>query len=168
MGRRKSLRFEHKKKIEKLQALFRENDYDSEDEEYTSSLASRAAPLRQPPAAAIRKVSAPTDGQPQTSPELRQRLQQFVDAVDKKANLVQVDLANDNLPAELLLDLNRAVTRHQEAKERKQRAKDERGARTAHDALKDQMEELKADLEGLSDTKIEDIASILAGDSANS
>lgn len=125
-----------RKKAEKLKKLFRENDYNSEDEGEDGS------PPRRP------KVQE-TEGSGNTSAPFRELLQEFVNAVDKKQNLLQVVCDGVAVPADLQLDLQRAVTRHQEARDKKLRAKEERGARTAHDTLKDQMEELRSGLEQL-------------------
>jgi len=139
------------KKLEKLKALFRENDYDSDDEEHGGKMKTHSQ------VAAPREISAP----------LRGLLEQFVDAVDKNQNLLMVKCEGEGLPEDLLLDLSRAVARHQDAREKRLRAKEERGARTAKDALRDQLDELKAGIEELEvEISPEDISAIVSGGAA--
>jgi len=114
-----------RKKLEKLRKLLSENDYDSGDEASKND-SSQAGP----------------------SAALLQRLTDFVTAVRKKENLLAVECTGDVVPADLQTDIARSMKDHCEQRQRRMQSRQERGARTAFDALKDQMEELRATAEG--------------------
>lgn len=114
-------------KIAKLQKLFAENDYDSDNEN------GRVQPGGRFPG---------TGAGP--SPAFSSLLGQFVDAVAKRENLLNVDLQGDAVPQDVRLDLQRALDEHQFLEQKRKAAREEKAARTAYDALKDQMAELNA------------------------
>jgi len=92
-------------------------------------------------------------------------LSEFVAEVRKKPNLTLVECAGDAVPADLRLDLERAVEEHKQHWERLVRKQEEKGRRTANDVLQDQMAELRAGLESSGDTEaLSDVAAILSGD----
>jgi len=126
-----------KQRLEELAKLLKGTDYDSDEEQVGNAAgdSSRAAPAE------------PGDAPKGASGTLLGLLQDFVDTVDKKQNLFVVECKGEAIPADLQLDLHRAAARHQEAAELKMQAKAAKGARTANDALRDQMEELRNSLE---------------------
>eukprot|EP00927_Polykrikos_kofoidii_P053963 TRINITY_DN48476_c0_g1_i1.p1 TRINITY_DN48476_c0_g1~~TRINITY_DN48476_c0_g1_i1.p1 ORF type:complete len:388 (-),score=97.97 TRINITY_DN48476_c0_g1_i1:131-1294(-) len=134
------------KKTDELLNLFRENDYDSDDE---GAIAERGLKPKPP------KDDAAEDAKPNVSAPFRELLDKFVDAVDKKDNLVDVSCAGESVPADLQLDLRRAVERHIVAEEKRHKAKFERGARSANDALKDQMDELRQSLDEIGEPEVQ-------------
>mmetsp|Transcript_30667 Transcript_30667/g.56568 ORF Transcript_30667/g.56568 Transcript_30667/m.56568 type:complete len:392 (-) Transcript_30667:89-1264(-) len=122
------------RKLKQLRKKLAEHDFDSDDEGKGGASQVRAASgaLAVPGAA---------------SPALQRLLSDFVEAVKKKDNLIEVECVGDAVPADLRLDLQRAVEDHQWKEEKRAHKMEEKGARSAHDALKDQMEELRIGLE---------------------
>mmetsp|Transcript_111009 Transcript_111009/g.319005 ORF Transcript_111009/g.319005 Transcript_111009/m.319005 type:complete len:335 (+) Transcript_111009:3-1007(+) len=114
-----------RKKLARLRKLLNENDHDSSDEAEASM---RNA-----------SCSAAPHG---ASAALLQRLGAFVDAVRAKPNLTAVECRGDCIPADVQREIARAVQDHCEAQERRRQTQEARGARTAYDALRDQMAEL--------------------------
>lgn len=115
-------------KAEKLRKLFAENDYDSGDE---------TAP-----------VTSTED-----SSVLTNLLDQLVTEVKSHGNLILVECNGDAVPANVQLDLSRAAEEHRGMQQKKAAESQERGARTASDTLRAQMEEirrLKTDAQGYS------------------
>lgn len=111
------------KKAKLLQQIFRESDYDSGDEGHVA-----------PPASASETLSC--------------LLGELVSEVRKMQNLTCVECFGDAVPASIQADLRRAVEEHVEALEKREKAKEDKGARTAYDALGGQMQELLQALEG--------------------
>jgi hypothetical protein len=136
-------------KMEKLRKLFSENDGDSDNED------GRVCAGGKPPGAAKG-----------TSPELHRLLRSFVEAVARKENLLHVQCKGAMVPSDISLDLQRLIEDHQALQAKRAAAREERGARTAFDALKDQLGELKATLESESEPSVQDMLS--GGDSQNS
>lgn len=132
-----------KRKLDNLRALFAENDYDSGDES-TGAVAGQLA----------------ADGG--ISPALDALLSAFLVTVRKKENLIAVSCAGNGVPSDLQLDLQRAAEEHLYIQDKKASMRAENGSRTAHDALKDQMEELRVGLEGFTEPQAS-VADILAG-----
>mmetsp|Transcript_146436 Transcript_146436/g.380673 ORF Transcript_146436/g.380673 Transcript_146436/m.380673 type:complete len:372 (+) Transcript_146436:48-1163(+) len=118
-----------RKKLEKLRKLLSENDYDSGDE-------------------ASKSDGGALPSQVGISAALLQLLTDFATVVRKKENLLDIECNGDVVPADLQTDLARSVKDHCEQRQRRMQSRQERGARTAFDALKDQMEELRATVEG--------------------
>eukprot|EP00930_Biecheleria_cincta_P083955 TRINITY_DN73458_c0_g1_i1.p1 TRINITY_DN73458_c0_g1~~TRINITY_DN73458_c0_g1_i1.p1 ORF type:complete len:355 (-),score=81.18 TRINITY_DN73458_c0_g1_i1:162-1226(-) len=115
-------------KAEKLRKLFAENDYDSGDETA--------------PAASAEDSSILTG-----------LLDQLVTEVRRHENLTFVQCTGDAVPSDVQLDLARAAEAHQAMQQKKAAESQERGARTASDTLRAQMEEirhLKTDAQGYS------------------
>jgi hypothetical protein len=115
-------------KAEKLRKLFAENDYDSGDETA--------------PAASAEDRSILTG-----------LLDQLVTEVRSHGNLTFVQCTGDAVPSDVQLDLVRAAEAHQAMQEKQAAESQERGARTASDTLRAQMEEikhLKTDAQGYS------------------
>lgn len=111
-------------KMEKLRKIFAENDRNSDDEregEKPGVQASYGA-----------------------SPVLNRLLLELLEAVKKNANLTFVDCKGDAVTEELSLDLERSVEEHRSAQQKELQKREAKGSRTAYDALKDQMEELRA------------------------
>lgn len=121
------------KKLEKLRKIFAENDYDSGDEGGKTEGAS--------------SMSGAGEGKP-PSAVLARLLAQLVPAVRGQENLTYVECLGEAVPEDVRMDLARAVDDHVQQQNRQAEMKEERGARTAYDSLKDQMEELRAFVEG--------------------
>merc|ERR1712232_789266 len=153
-----------RKKAEALKNVFRQGDYDSEDEEY---IAQQRGGHRKKAHQEAHHEEQKSVKRPVISQAFRQQLQSFVTAIDLQPNLLSVSVEGEEIPTDLQLDLRRSVIRHRESKEQKQRAKQARGARTAYDALKDQLEELKAVLEDEHVQSQQDIAALAAGEEAS-
>jgi hypothetical protein len=113
------------KRIAKLQKLFASTDYDSDNEN------GRVCP----------GGKAPGEGKGPSANFVR-LLGQFVDAVAEKDNLLNVEIVGDGVPADVRLDLSRALDEHQVLEGKRAAAREEKAVRTAYDALKDQMNEL--------------------------
>lgn len=120
-----------KKKADKLRALFAQNDFDSDDE----------GAKREKAASAVQKDASGA------SAEFREYLCAFIQAVKKKGNLTEVKFVGDCIPQNMQLELQRVVEDNCALAEKKKRAHEEKGARTAFDALRDQMEELNKEPE---------------------
>lgn len=133
-----------RKKAEALKAAFRQGDYDSEDEEYIAQQRGHRKKAHQE---TQQEAHQETIQRPVISQAFRQQLEGFVHAIDIQPNMLSVSIEGAEMPTDLQLDLRRSMIRHRDAKEQKQRAKLARGARTAYDALKDQLEELKTSIE---------------------
>jgi len=118
-------------KADKLRKIFAENDYIS-DEEGEATAKDRAP-------------GGGTNGGPSVA--LSALLAKFVEATKCKENLLEARFEGEVVPADLKFDLRRVMREHCAAKEKIQKRKEEKSARTALDALKDQMEELRRDLE---------------------
>lgn len=116
-----------KAKLAKMQKLFTDNDYDSENEN------GRVQPGGKPPG----EGNGP-------STILLGLLGDFVQAVAKKENLLNVVVLGEAVPADFQLDLNRALEDHQKLAQKRALAKEDVAVRTAYDALKDQMDELNS------------------------
>jgi len=139
-----------RRKLEALRKVFAENDYDSGDEE--------GGPA----------VRAPSKSLKPTSSVLSTLLTELVVRVRQAENLTTVELLGDAVPEDVRTDLSRAVGEHQRQQQRKVEAKQERGARTALDALQAQAEELRTVAEGAgkSDMTTEGLLPGEEGDSA--
>jgi hypothetical protein len=152
-----------RKKSEALKAAFQQGDFDSEDEEY---IAQQRGGHRKKAQQEAHHEEQKSVKRPVITQAFRQQLEGFVQAIDLQPNLLSVSVEGDEIPTDLQLDLRRSVIRHREAKEQKLRAKQARGARTACDVLKDQLEELKGCLE--QDQPQQGIAELVAGEDASS
>lgn len=129
-----------KRKLQQLRKKLAEHDYDSDDESKGGQARTGA-------------VTGINGDRGATSPALQRLLGDFVEAVKKKDNLTQVECVGDAVPADLRLDLQRAVEDHQYLEEKRAHKNEEKGARSAHEALKDQMEELRLGLEAAGDAE---------------
>jgi len=114
-------------KAEKLRKLFAANDYDSGDE-----AGATAPPL--PPSLA---------GEGAPSGALTKLLSELVSEVRSRSNLTCVECKGVAVPSNMQLDLSRAAEEHRAEHQRKAAESEEKGARTASDCLKDQMEEIR-------------------------
>lgn len=121
-----------RKRLEKLRAILNQSDYDSEDEDSANQKRQQAG----------EKLGR--------SPSARflQLVEDFAVAVRDKENLLNVTCSGDSVPKEVMHDIAESVKTHNAERQRRLAAKQERGAKTALDALKGQMEELRAPLEG--------------------
>mmetsp|Transcript_96220 Transcript_96220/g.206515 ORF Transcript_96220/g.206515 Transcript_96220/m.206515 type:complete len:380 (+) Transcript_96220:68-1207(+) len=145
------------KKAEALKKIFAENDYDSEDEKAADLQVQSPVPTEN---------EAPVDetspgARKPASPALSRLLHDLVAAVEKNPNLLQVECLGESVPETLQLDLARTTELHREQLEQQARAKEEAGARTACDALKDQMAELNLQFENGEGTS--NVDTILSG-----
>jgi len=123
------------RKLEEMRKILHENDYDSEeDAPHTTTAKSGDTP-------AGREKGVPSE-------VLTSLLGQFAVAVQKKPNLTTVQCEGDAVPEGVLSDLGRAVSEHRGGKDIRNRIREAKDARTGHDALKDQMDELRIQLEG--------------------
>lgn len=127
-------------KMDKLRKLFADNDMDSDNEDGRVQVGGKAP-------GAVKG----------TSQELHSLLRSFVEAVARKENLLRVQCLGAMVPPDICLDLQRAMEDHQALEAKRAAARDERGARTAFDALKDQLGELKATLECEAESSVEDL-----------
>lgn len=146
------------RKANKLKKIFAADDYDSDEERRkTENKARKKAgkPLLEKPSAA----KEPSAGQP--SAKFLELLADFVDAVKKRDNLVTVECSGDTVPSDVLRDLERAIAEHAWQREQRRVAREEKGARTAQDVLKDQAVELRAALESASASDRADISALL-------
>jgi len=133
-------------KIAKLQKLFAEDGYDSDNEN-----------------GRVHEFGKPPGEGKGASVALVRLLGNFVDAVAKKENLLKVVIEGDAVPADIRLDLQRAVDEHQVLEGKRAAAREEKSVRTAYDALKDQMNELNAGFGPDSGASVEEL---LAGGDA--
>lgn len=138
-----------RRKLEKLRKVFAENDYDSGDEGAGSASATA--------------TEQGDKGQKRTSPTLCKLLGELVASVRKRDNLTTVECLGDAVPEDVRTDLARAVAEHQRQQQRKVEVKQERGSRTAFDALKAQAEELRTVAEGAGKSDVA-IESLLPGE----
>jgi len=127
-------------RMAKLQKLFTTNDYDSDTENGRVQPGGRAPGRGQGPSSGFVDL-----------------LGKFVDAVAKKYNLLNVELAGDAVPADVRLDLQRAIDEHRQLERKQAAAREEKAVRTAYDALKDQMSELSANLGPDAGADVEDL-----------
>eukprot|EP00440_Ansanella_granifera_P055035 gb/GFBE01059660.1/.p1 GENE.gb/GFBE01059660.1/~~gb/GFBE01059660.1/.p1 ORF type:complete len:367 (+),score=94.27 gb/GFBE01059660.1/:1-1101(+) len=112
-------------KAEQLRKLFAENDYDSGDE------------------AAVAAPAAPSPGEGVASSALLKLLSDLVLEVRAHVNLTSVECKGAAVPPDMQLDLTRAAEEHCAQQQRKAAEHEEKGSRTASDALRDQMEEIR-------------------------
>lgn len=129
-------------KLLKLQALFSENDFDSDNEDGRVQPGGRAPGQEKGPSAALCRL-----------------LTLFVEAVAKRENLLNVELFGECVPSDYRLDLQRAVEENQFKEQKRSAAREEKAVRTAYDALKDQMEELKVGMEADSGASVDQLLS---------
>jgi hypothetical protein len=78
------------------------------------------------------------------SQRFRELLGAFVTAVRRAENLLSLECCGTAVPADIRLDLERAVEEHRLKAEEHRRKQEEAGARTALDVLQDQAKELRA------------------------
>lgn len=109
-------------KAEKLKKVFTENQYDSEDETI--------------PEGDVKPVSR----------VLTKLLAELVASVRSQKNLTFVECIGDAVPNDVKLDIQRAAEEHQVLLQRLER--EDKGARTGCDVLKDQMLEIQRMLDG--------------------
>uniref|UniRef100_A0A7S4RAL0 Uncharacterized protein n=1 Tax=Alexandrium monilatum TaxID=311494 RepID=A0A7S4RAL0_9DINO len=137
-----------RRKMEKLKKIFAENDYDSSDEQDPEEASKPKPPgvqLDDEDSEAEPPAEEPKDASVETkpaSPVLLKLLHELLAVARKRENLTSVEVLGDTVPAELRLDLNRAMQEHVELQERKANEREELGARTAQDTLRDQLQEL--------------------------
>lgn len=146
-----------RKKLEKLRQIFAENDYDSGDEGSSS-----------PPAGSARAAVAMGKRSKEATLTLSIKLGDLAAAVRKQEGLTFVDIKGDAVPPDVKTDLARAVAEHRQQQQRRADVKEERSARTAHDVLKDQMQELRAIVEGTGADQSIGAEGLLPGESAQS
>jgi len=142
-----------RKKLEKLRKILNAHDYNSEEEEALPTYARSNSPIN--PASKsrrskIRKAKQAHDLSKAHDPSAKfhQLLEDFAEVVRHQENLLEVICVGDEVPDEIAHDIAHSVQEHQQERQRKLAARQERGARTAFDALKDQMEELRAHSDG--------------------
>mmetsp|Transcript_77120 Transcript_77120/g.160555 ORF Transcript_77120/g.160555 Transcript_77120/m.160555 type:complete len:393 (-) Transcript_77120:219-1397(-) len=134
-----------RKKMEQLRQLLNEHDYNSEDEEEDTAGDAKVPQKAKSKRTKIRKsrqVDEP--GRPRTgpSPAFLELLQSLAAAVQEKDNLLEMTCAGADVPDEIMHDITRSIQDHNLALQKRLAAKQERGTRTALDAMKAQMEEL--------------------------
>jgi len=112
-------------KIAKLQKLFAQDDYDSDNENGRVGISGSSSGEGKGPSANFVRLLA-----------------SLVDAVAKKDNLLDVQLVGEAIPAEFHLDLQRSLGEHLCLAQKREAAREENAVRTAYDALKDQLDEL--------------------------
>lgn len=106
-------------KVEKLKKLLAETDYDSEEETLTSSPVNDA------------------------SPALGKLLSDMLALVRQRPNLLHIECRGDAVPKSVQSDLERIGAEHRALQEKKDSEKIEMSSRTADDAMKDQMFEIR-------------------------
>jgi len=136
------------RKLEEMRRILHENDSDSEED----------VPHIVSDTPAEKEKDAPSE-------VLASLLGQLVLAVEKKQNLTTVECTGDAVPEGVLSDLRRAVSEHRGGRDIRNRIREAKDARTGHDALKDQMDELRIQLEGRG-TGTSVVAEILESDAA--
>mmetsp|Transcript_70336 Transcript_70336/g.124219 ORF Transcript_70336/g.124219 Transcript_70336/m.124219 type:complete len:356 (-) Transcript_70336:71-1138(-) len=109
-------------KAEQLKKLFAENDVDSGDEG---------------------GIVFPQPQGKERAEALPNLLAQLVTAVRQHGNLTSVACTGEAVPSDMQLDMMRAAEAHKALHEKIAAEKEEKGARTAVDALYDQMEEIR-------------------------
>lgn len=126
-------------KVEKLKKLLAETDYDSEEETLNSS---------------------PVHG---ASPALAKLFSEMLALVRQRPNLLHVECRGDAVPDSVQLDLERIGAEHRALQQKKDSEKYEMSSRTADDAMKDQMLEIKTLM-----TKEDDLGRQLPGEPLSS
>lgn len=126
---------DEKEEANKLQEIFRENDYDSEEEGLDAT-----------------SVSA--------SESFLRKLDELVSEVRKKENLVYVECVGDAVPPCVQADLAQVVEEHRALRDKRLRVREDQGAQIAYAALGAQMQELCQGLDG--DVDVAAIAEAIA------
>mmetsp|Transcript_62274 Transcript_62274/g.163168 ORF Transcript_62274/g.163168 Transcript_62274/m.163168 type:complete len:390 (-) Transcript_62274:69-1238(-) len=141
-----------RKKLDKLRKILNAHDYNSEDEETPPYSRSNTpgSPASKSRRSKVRKAKQAHDFSKAHGPSAKfhQLLEDFAEVVRHQENLLEVSCVGDEVPDEIAHDIAHSVQEHQQERQRKLAARQERGARTAFDALKDQMEELRAHSDG--------------------